>query len=246
MTDSPLLAGLTEDEARRRLGEYGPNEIEDREKHGLLSTLKGVATEPMFLLLLVAAAIYLVLGDLGEGLLLAFFAVVTVGLVIFQERRSERALDALRELAAPQVRVVRAGRVLRIAARELVPGDLFLVGEGERVAADGVAARGGRAGVDESLLTGESVPVRKLAPAAGRDARRTAAGRRRHARRLRRHAGGRRRTALAEVAATGPARAARAHRRVAGRRSSRQPTPLQRRPRRLVRSLGLRRPGPAR
>ncbi len=163
MTDSPLRAGLTEDEARRRLGEYGPNEIEDREKHGLLSTLKGVATEPMFLLLLVAAAIYLVLGDLGEGLLLAFFAVVTVGLVIFQERRSEHALDALRELAAPQVRVVRAGRVLRIAARELVPGDLFLLGEGERVAADGMAREAVGLAVDESLLTGESVPVRKRA-----------------------------------------------------------------------------------
>jgi len=112
-----LLVGLSEDEALRRLSTHGPNEIEDRERHGLLSTLRGVATEPMFLLLLAAAAIYLVLGDLGEGLLLAFFAAVTVGLVIFQERRSERALDALRGLASPQVRVVRGGQVHRIAAR---------------------------------------------------------------------------------------------------------------------------------
>jgi Ca2+-transporting ATPase len=165
MADPLLLAGLTEEEARRRLDAHGPNEIEDRETHGLLSTLRGVATEPMFLLLLVAAAIYLVLGDLGEGLLLAFFAVVTVGLVIFQERRSEHALDALRELAAPQVRVVRAGRVRRIAARDLVPGDIFVVGEGERVAADGVVREAVGLAVDESLLTGESVPVHKRASA---------------------------------------------------------------------------------
>jgi len=160
---TPLTQGLSDEEAGRRLAEHGPNEIADRERHGLLSTLRGVATEPMFLLLLVAAAIYLVLGDLGEGLLLAFFAVVTVGLVIFQERRSEHALEALRVLASPQVRVLRGGQVRRIATRELVPGDLFLVGEGDRVAADGVAREAVGLAVDESLLTGESVPVRKQA-----------------------------------------------------------------------------------
>jgi Ca2+-transporting ATPase len=163
MKQSALPEGLSDEEAGRRLSSHGPNELEDRERHGLFRTLGGVVTEPMFLLLLVAAAIYLVLGDLGEGLLLAFFAVVTVGLVIFQERRSEHALDALRVLASPQVRVVRGGRVRRIAARELVPGDFFLVGEGERLAADGVAREASGLAVDESLLTGESVPLRKRA-----------------------------------------------------------------------------------
>jgi Ca2+-transporting ATPase len=163
MSQSALPEGLSEEEAARRLSTHGPNEIEDRERHGLLSTLRSVGTEPMFLLLLAAAAIYLVLGDLGEGMLLAFFAVVTVGLVVFQERRSEHALDALRVLASPQVRVVRGGQARRIAARELVPGDLFLVGEGERLAADGIARQAGGLTVDESLLTGESVPVRKRA-----------------------------------------------------------------------------------
>jgi len=163
MYDSALLAGLSDGEAAQRLSTHGLNEIEDRQRHGLLSTLRGVVAEPMFLLLLVAAAIYLVLGDLGEGLLLAFFAMVTVGLVIFQERRSERALDALRQMASPQVRVVRSGEVRRIPARELVPGDIFLVGEGERLAADGIVREAGGLAIDESLLTGESVPVRKLA-----------------------------------------------------------------------------------
>lgn len=160
--------GLDEDEARRRLAADGPNAITDRERHGLLGTLRGVVTEPMFLLLLLAAGIYLLLGDLGEGLLLAFFAVVTVGLVILQERRSEHALDALRELAAPQARVLRGGQVRRIPLREVVCGDVFLVGEGERVAADGLVREAVGLSVDESLLTGESVPVRKQAePSAG-------------------------------------------------------------------------------
>ncbi|MFD0669178.1 cation-translocating P-type ATPase [Ramlibacter sp. MAHUQ-53] len=153
--------GLSSQEAARRLAQHGPNALESREHRGLGRTVLAVATEPMFALLLAAAGIYLVLGDLAEGLLLSFFAVMTVALVVGQERRSERALDALRELAAPQVRVLRDGEVRRIPARELVPGDLFLVGEGERVAADAVLRECAGLSVDESLLTGESVPVRK-------------------------------------------------------------------------------------
>jgi Ca2+-transporting ATPase len=155
------LPGLSAAEAARRLATAGPNTIEDRERAGLLALLRGIATEPMFLLLLVAAGLYLALGDLGEGLLLAAFALVTVGLTLFQERRSARALDALRELTVPQVRVIREGQVQRIPARELVPGDLFLIDEGERVAADGVLRDAVGLSADESLLTGESVPVRK-------------------------------------------------------------------------------------
>ena len=117
----------------------------------------------MFLLLLVAAAIYLLLGDLGEGLLLGGFALLSVGLVVFQQRRSARALDALRELSAPQARVWRGGQSRRIAAREIVPGDWIVLGEGERVAADAVLRQAQALTVDESLLTGESVPVRKRA-----------------------------------------------------------------------------------
>jgi Ca2+-transporting ATPase len=155
--------GLSSDEARRRLAAHGPNALADRDRHSFVQTLRGIVTEPMFLLLVLAAALYLVLGDLGEGLLLAFFALVTVGLVVFQERRSEQALRALRDLAVPQVRVRRDGAWQRIPARELVPGDLFAVGEGERVAADGLLHEASAVAVDESLLTGESVPVDKRA-----------------------------------------------------------------------------------
>ncbi len=166
--DAPAAApvpprGLSGAQALERLSLHGPNEVGDTEKRGLARTLRGVFTEPMFLLLLAAAALYLMLGDLGEGLLLACFAVITVGLVVLQERRSEHALAALRVLSAPQVRVVRDGCIGRIPARELVPGDIFLVGEGERVAADGIVRETVGLQVDESLLTGESVPVGKRA-----------------------------------------------------------------------------------
>ncbi len=164
MTTSPAgPIGLTSEEARRRLAIHGPNEIRDRERRGLGRILAGIATEPMFGLLLLAAVVYLALGDLAEGMLLAAFAALTVGLVVLQERRSERALDALRELATPQARVWRDGRLVRLPARDLVPGDLFVVCEGERVAADGLLREATGLGVDESLLTGESVPVRKRA-----------------------------------------------------------------------------------
>ncbi len=163
MQPLPHFQGLSDAEARRRLAEHGPNTIEEREQRAFAATLREVVREPMFLLLLVAAAIYLLLGDLGEGLLLAGFALLSVGLVIFQQRRSERALDALRELAAPQARVLRAGQVRRLSTREIVPGDWIVLGEGERVAADAVLRQATALTVDESLLTGESVPVRKRA-----------------------------------------------------------------------------------
>ncbi len=159
--------GLSDEQVQRLRAEHGPNEIRDRERRGLLATVAEVVREPMFGLLLAAAGVYLVLGELGEGLLLAFFAVVTVGLVIAQQRRSQHALDALRELASPQVRVLREGRLQRIPARELVPGDLFRLGEGERVAADGRLLEATALELDESLLTGESVPVAKQADVGG-------------------------------------------------------------------------------
>jgi Ca2+-transporting ATPase len=162
-TGSGQPRGLTAAQAHWLLAEHGPNEIENREQRTLWSTLKGITTEPMFLLLLLAAFLYLMLGELGEGLLLGFFALVTVGLVIFQERRSEHALDALRDLAAPQARVIRDGAVKRVAARDLVPGDLIVLSEGVRVPADCLAREATGLALDESLLTGESVPVRKVA-----------------------------------------------------------------------------------
>ena len=164
---SPIFVrGLSTKEARARQARVGPNLLTQRERRGWLQAVGAVLSEPMFLLLLVAAGLYLVLGDLGEGLLLSAFAMLSVVLVVWQERRSARALDALRELAAPQVRVWRDGQPCVIAARDLVPGDVIAVAEGERVTADAVLREAATLSVDESLLTGESAPVHKR-PASG-------------------------------------------------------------------------------
>ncbi len=223
--------GLSSAEAASRLARSGPNLLTQRERRGGWQTLGAVLAEPMFLLLLVAAGVYLVLGDLGEGLLLSAFAVLSVALVVLQERRSARALDALRELAAPQVRVWRDGRRTVIPARELVPGDWIAVGEGERVAADAVLREASALSVDASLLTGESAPVMKrpavLADDDDEDACRIHAG-------TLVVAG----EGLAEVTATG---AATAMGRIGASLADIDiaPTPLQRQLRQLVRWLAL-------
>lgn len=153
--------GLTQAEAARRLAEFGPNALPRAAGRGLAGILLDTLREPMFLLLIGAAGLYLVLGDLGEGLFLMAGAVATIGLVVLQEARSERALSALRDLSQPHARVVRDGVELRLAARDLVPGDVILIGEGERLPADGVLIGGDVLSVDESALTGESAPVSK-------------------------------------------------------------------------------------
>ena len=151
------LTGLDEVEAQHRLAQHGPNAVQEKRSRSVVDIVRGILREPMFLLLLAAAGLYLVLGDIGEGLFMVAGAVVTIGLVVLQEARSERALSALRELAEPYARAIRGGIERRIPARDLVPGDLILVGEGERLPADGLLIAGDALTVDESALTGESV-----------------------------------------------------------------------------------------
>ncbi|MPR06150.1 cation-translocating P-type ATPase [Microvirga tunisiensis] len=163
------LTGLDEAEAQRRLARHGPNAVAGKRSRGLIEIVRGILREPMFLLLLAAAGLYLMLGDIGEGLFMTAGAVVTIGLVVLQEARSERALAALRGLAEPFARVIRGGTERRVPARDLVPGDLVLVGEGERLPADGLLIAGDALTVDESALTGESVPVSKRPAPTGTD-----------------------------------------------------------------------------
>jgi len=158
-------AGLSENEARRRLAQFGANELPRAEDRSFTRIALGTLREPMFMLLGGAAVLYLGLGDLAEGLFLLAGALLAMLLVVVQEARSERALRALRDLSAPHARVIRAGAERTIAARELVPGDIYLVSEGERLHADGLLVGGDALMVDEAALTGESAPVTKrLAP----------------------------------------------------------------------------------
>ncbi len=159
--------GLTSEEAKRRLAAEGPNALPTAQKHGLAALVLGVLREPMFLLLIGAATIYLVLGDVREALVLAASIVVIIVITVVQERRTERALEALRDLSSPRALVVRDAREVRIAGVEVVRGDLLLLREGDRVPADARLVEAHGLSVDESLLTGESVAVSKRNPSQG-------------------------------------------------------------------------------
>ena len=155
--------GLTHDKAEARLAAEGYNELPRSGKRTLPRIALGVIREPMFGLLIGSGIIYLILGDLTEALLLLAFASISVVIAIVQESRSERVLEALRDLTSPRALVIRDGEQLRIPGREVVRGDLILISEGDRVPADARLIQATDMQVDESLLTGESVPVRKVA-----------------------------------------------------------------------------------
>ena len=158
-------AGLSETEASQRLLADGPNALPVQERHGLFAIAWDVVKEPMFLLLVAAGALYLLMGEPGDAAMLLGFVFVVMGITIVQERRTERALDALRDLSSPQALVIRDGQRKRISAKDLVRGDLIVLAEGDRVPADAVLREGLNVSADESLLTGESVPVSKKASA---------------------------------------------------------------------------------
>ncbi|HVP66474.1 MAG TPA: cation-translocating P-type ATPase [Anaeromyxobacteraceae bacterium] len=155
--------GLTEAEAAARLRADGPNELSSEKPRTLLGAALDVLREPMLLLLLAAGGVYLVLGDREEAATLLFFVVVVIAIAVFQERKTERALAALKDLTSPRALVVRGGERRRIAGREVVRGDLVVLAEGDRVPADALLLESAHLEADESLLTGESVPVRKRA-----------------------------------------------------------------------------------
>ena len=159
--DQTDLQGLTEQEARERLALDGYNELPEAKKRTFWHILLEVVREPMFLMLIACGLLYMVLGDTEEALMLMGFVFVIIGTTFYQEQKTERALEALRDLSSPRALVIRDGRQLRIAGREVVCDDIVLISEGDRVPADAVLLSGSNINVDESLLTGESVPVRK-------------------------------------------------------------------------------------
>lgn len=159
----PEQPGLTSKEAMARLAHDGYNELPSAKPRKLWAIAWEVVREPMFLLLIGVSAIYLVLGDIREALVLSASVVVVMGISFCQERKTERALEALRELSSPRAQVLRDGQWKSVPGREVVPGDVVRVKEGDRVPADAALFRSNNLMADESLLTGESVPVRKRA-----------------------------------------------------------------------------------
>jgi P-type Ca2+ transporter type 2C len=162
-SDRQSPRGLSEAEITDRLRQDGYNDLPSTRRRGLLTIAADLLREPMFLLLVICGVIYVVLGDPQEAFMLLGFVFLITGLTLYQEHKTERALDRLRDLASPRALVIRDGRQLRISGREVVRDDLLLLAEGDRVPADAVLLTASNLSVDESLLTGESVPVRKAA-----------------------------------------------------------------------------------
>ena len=163
MALSVSLSGLSEIEAQTRLQSEGYNELPRQDRRTPLRIVLEVFREPMFALLLGGGLVYLLLGDLKEALILLVFAVLSVAITVVQETRTERVLEALRDLTSPRALVIRDGARKRIAGREVTRGDLVVLAEGDRVPADAVLVQSRDLQADESLLTGELVPVRKIA-----------------------------------------------------------------------------------
>jgi Ca2+-transporting ATPase len=160
--DTTERKGLSEKEAQSRLAAEGYNELPTAKKRNVLHIALEVAREPMFILLIACGTIYLILGDFQEAMMLLGFVFVIMGITFYQERKTERAIEALRDLSSPRALVIRDGEYKKIAGREVVREDLVIVSEGDRVPADAVVVESDHLTADESLLTGESVPVRKV------------------------------------------------------------------------------------
>lgn len=163
MKEHEPIPGLSAAMAADRLKLDGYNELPTPDRRGFLRILSEVVRQPMFALLIGGGVVYLLLGDRIEALLLLLFASLSVTITIVQESRSENVLAALRNLASPRALVIRDGKRILIAGREVVRDDVIVISEGDRVAADATLVSSQDLLLDESLLTGESIPVRKLA-----------------------------------------------------------------------------------
>ncbi|PKA12660.1 metal-transporting ATPase [Leptospira meyeri] len=156
-----ILMGLTQEQVRKNRTKYGANEISSSKKKGIFQMFIGVVTEPMILLLISISIVYLLLGDRGEALLLLLSVAGIITITFYQENKTETAISALRSLASPRTNVIRDKQIIRIEGKDVVYDDLLILNEGDRVPADCELISDRMFSCDESLLTGESVPVSK-------------------------------------------------------------------------------------
>lgn len=159
--ESSKYRGLSDSEAAEKHTREGYNELPSSKSKSVCGIAWRIIKEPMFILLVACGTLYLILGDIQEGFMLLGFVFVIMGIEFFQERKTEKALDALKDLASPRAVVVRNGEEMRVAGREVVTDDIIVLREGDRVPADATVLSCVNLLVDESLLTGESVSVHK-------------------------------------------------------------------------------------
>ncbi|MDA8345726.1 MAG: HAD-IC family P-type ATPase [Thermaerobacter sp.] len=165
---SNAVQGLSEHEAKRRLAQYGPNELPKPKRRSFFRVFLEQFRDFMVLVLLGATAVSLVLGEVGDAVTIILIVIVNAVLGSLQEFRAERSLEALKEMSAPTARVRRDGEEVRIPAADVVPGDVLLLEAGDKPAADARLLQATELGVEEAILTGESVPVTKSAEWVGR------------------------------------------------------------------------------
>lgn len=163
-TQNKKLSGLTQVQAQKLQAQYGKNELVAEKKEGLLHKILHTLSEPMFLLLLGAAIIYFLLGEPRDGAIMLVFVVGIISIDVIQEWKTDKTLNALKDLSAPHIRVLRDDAEQTIASADLVPGDLMLIQEGVKIPADGMIVTLNDLCVDESSLTGEPLGVWKTTP----------------------------------------------------------------------------------
>lgn len=157
-----MVQGLTSTDAQSKLVLHGFNELDSAKPKTVWKIVTEVIKEPMFLLLISCGTLYILLGDYREGLVLLSTIFIIIFITFYQYQKTERALEALKRLSSPRALVIRDGVETRIPGREVVPGDVMILNEGDRIAADGEILKATSFTVDESMLTGESVPVSKV------------------------------------------------------------------------------------
>lgn len=156
------LLGLTHDEVLKRQHQYGKNELTPPKKESFIKTVLHTLCEPMFLLLIIAAVIYFILGEPRDGAVMLIFVIGIIGIDVIQKWKTDKTLNALKNLSEPHITVIRDGKEQTIASTELVPGDLMLICEGVKIPADGTVVSCADLCVDESSLTGEAEGVWKI------------------------------------------------------------------------------------
>ena len=153
--------GLTNEEVKKLQEKYGKNELTSEKKKSFFIKIIHIICEPMFLLLILAATIYFVLGEPRDGIIMLVFVIGIISIDIIQEWKTDKTLNALKDLSEPKITVLRESQKIEIPSSELVPGDIMYINEGVKIPADGFVIKCSGLKVDESSLTGESINVWK-------------------------------------------------------------------------------------
>jgi Ca2+-transporting ATPase len=156
-----MMHGLSSSEAEKQLKTFGYNQLPASKPKNNWKLILDVMQEPMFLLLIGCSVLYIILGDYREGIILFSSISLIIFITFYQHRKTEKALESLRKLSSPKASVMRDGVAVDVPSREVVPGDIMVLREGDRVAADAKVLETINLTVDESMLTGESIAVAK-------------------------------------------------------------------------------------